>query len=301
MEKIITVVGSLNMDMVIEAPRFPEPGETIHGYGFFMNPGGKGANQAVAAAKLGGKVNMIGAVGDDQPGKELIRNLDRFGVCSSGVKTIQNCSSGIAVITIVKGENSIILDPGANNSAGPDLVKAYEQMIVQSSILIAQLETPLEGVTCALEMAGKQGIRTVLNPAPARALSDHVLKFVDILILNETELLQLTGLKPDDTYEQGIHILLDKGVQTIILTLGQDGVMFNQNAAIQKQPAFAVKAIDSTGAGDSFIGAFCVKMLETGDLEHSITFAQKVASITVSRKGAQCSFPGIDDPGLLPD
>ena len=293
--KKIYVYGSLNYDLVINTKRMPKMGETISGNGFFTNSGGKGANQATASAKLGGNTYLIGAVGCDLFGDECLQTLNGYKVNTEFVKRV-NVNTGVAMITVCDGDNQIILDPGANYCfKDEDLVKIINDN-VDGDVFITQLETPLNQVSLALECAQSNGAYTILNPAPAQFLGSDILRNVSLLIVNETELeiLSKTELDYDKLEEsilKGVNILKEQGVKDVLVTLGEKGCYYGNKF----YPAFKVKAVDTTGAGDTFIGALASKIAAGETIEDSIRFCQFASSITVSRKGAQVSIPYLEE------
>jgi len=293
----ICVIGSLNMDLCVGTPRVPVMGETILGGGFFTCPGGKGANQAAAAAKLGAEVTMIGCVGGDAFGAQLIENLQAGGVNTEHVRVIEGASTGIAVILLHDGDNCIIVDPGANAALTPEDIAALEPVIAASDILVLQLEIPLGTVRKAMEIARARGVRVLLNPAPAQQLPPDFLVLADILTPNESECEILTGL-PCGTLEEaarGAQALLDMGIPQVLVTLGGDGVLYSGKDGMVHKPAQSVKVVDTTAAGDSFTGALAVSLAGGADFDAAVDFALAVAALTVSRKGAQESLPTLEE------
>lgn len=293
----ILVIGSLNMDLVITAPRKPEMGETITGSGFMTTPGGKGANQAVAAARLGGNVSMIGCVGKDAHGSMLTDNLKKNCVDVSRIVQVENAPTGVAVITIVEGDNYIILDSGANALITPQHIIEAEDIIKSSDIVVLQLEIPMETVLTAVKIAKKCGTKVLLNPAPARVLSDELLSMVDIITPNQKECSHITGINTDTSegVSRGIEFLISKGVKQVVVTMGGDGVMYNSGSRIIQKGVHKVKVVDTTAAGDSFSGALAVALSNGKSIDSAIDFANIVGTITVTRKGAQSSLPTIDE------
>jgi len=293
----ICVIGSLNMDLCVGTPRVPVMGETILGGGFFTCPGGKGANQAVAAAKLGAEVTMVGCVGADAFGAQLIENLQANGVNTAHVRTVEETPTGIAVILLHNGDNCIIVDPGANAMLTPGDIAALESVIAASDVLVLQLEIPLAAVRTAMELARAHGVRVLLNPAPAQQLPADFLAMADILTPNESECALLAGL-PCDTpahVEQAAQALLNMGVPRVLVTLGGDGVMYSNGGEMIHKPARSVKVVDTTGAGDSFTGALAVSLAGGADFDAAVDFALSVAGLTVARRGAQESLPSMEE------
>jgi len=290
----IAVVGSLNMDLVVRVPRMPVPGETLIGHDFHVIPGGKGANQAVAAARLGAQVTMIGRVGDDDFGRAQQRNLAQEGIGVTHVSVDPEEATGIALITLdAAGQNSIILAPGANMRLTVAHVEAAAQTIADAEILICQLESPLEVVTRAIELARAQGVRVILNPAPARPLDTALLHLVDYLIPNESETTLLTGIQVTDlsSAEKAAANLRERGVSTVILTLGEQGALLANARGMIHVPGYSVEVVDTTAAGDAFVGGFAVALAEGQLLQEAVRFANAAGALAVTRLGAQPSLP----------
>ena len=284
MSKKILIIGSINKDLVVTAPRFPKEGETILGSNFYTGNGGKGANQACAIGKLGGDVSILGAVGDDSFGKDLCNALISNNVNTDNLIIKNNVSTGIAVITVTDdGANNIIVAQGANASITKDDIK--EELISLYDIIVMQLEIPLEIAEYAAYIAKKLGKTVVLNPSPAVKLSRDFLSYVDILIPNETEI-DIIG---------GIDYAFECGVKNIILTLGANGCDFINKEGRKHFDAYNVDVVDTTAAGDSFLGGVVRMIADNKSIEESIIFATKVSNITVTRKGAIDSIPTYDE------
>lgn len=300
--KRITVIGSLNMDVVLEIPHMPKIGETISAGGLELVPGGKGANQAYAAGKLGGRVGMIGAVGKDSAGKALIRNLELAGVDTSGIEIIDGETSGQAFITVDEdGNNSIIIVAGANGKVTKEMIQKNESLIRESDIIVMQMEIPADAVMYAKDMAAAMGKQIILDPAPALPdFEDDLWKNVDYVKPNETELAILTGCRTDtqEGIKAGAHLLLDKGVKNVVVSLGSRGCMLVTEEKEVFFPANKVKAVDTTAAGDSFTAAFALALSEGKNCEEAVCFGQRVSSIVVTRKGAQTSIPTREEVSL---
>ncbi len=295
----ITVVGSLNMDLVVKMPRIPSPGETLIGGEFKTHPGGKGANQAVAAARMGGDVYMVGCTGEDAFGRELRSTLEKDGINTSCVFTHPTAATGVALIQVdSQGRNSIAVAPGANYQlTGEDVKQAFEK-IGHFDILVVQFEIPIETVYSAVKLGAQRGARIIVNPAPAQVLPPDVLSLVDYLIPNEFELAILinkSGMTKDEINEN-ISLIREFGCKNCIVTLGRDGSMIVDNAGHETHiPAYCVQAVDTTAAGDCFVGALAVGLSEGKPLEEATKFASAAASISVTREGAQPSIPSRDE------
>lgn len=294
MGKNILVIGSLNMDVVISLPHLPRPGETVTGLEKTEHPGGKGANQAYAAAKLGGKAGIIGRVGADGYGQTLISSLKSAGADTSGIIAQRGTDTGVAYIYVdEKGENTIVLASGANALLSPEDVRCMERLIDASDIVLMQLEIPFETVKYAIEAAGRKGKTIMLNPAPVRSCLEVFYEKIDILTPNEGELAALTGMNADtlEGAESAAKTLIEKGVGTVIVTLGDKGALLARKDNVRHFPARKVKAIDTTAAGDTFSAAVCVALSEGKTIEDAVGFANAAAAIAVTRKGAQPSIP----------
>jgi len=292
--KTIVVLGSSNTDMIIRVPRIPRAGETLLGGEFLTAAGGKGANQAVGAARAGGKVALIARVGSDTFGDQAIAGLRRDGVDVSYVFRDKFAASGVALIFVAKeGENSIAVAGGANAKLAPADVRKAARVIRSAAWLVAQLETPLATVIAAAEAAVKAGVPVILNPAPARPLPNSLLKLISILTPNETEAELLTGIEVNDeaAAAKACARLRSRGVRTVILTLGPRGAFLAEANRQQLVPGFKVKAVDSTAAGDIFNGALSVALAEGKTLLDAVRFANAAGALSVTRLGAQPSAP----------
>ena len=286
--KNILVIGSLNMDLVINTDRIPEPGETIHGSGFSHFPGGKGANQASACARAGGNVKMLGKVGNDSYGEILLKNLSQDGVNISGIEK-EEISTGVAVITVCKGENTIILDKGANGMVDKDYIDRHIDAIDWADYIIMQYEIPMETIVYIAQLAKSKGKTLVIDPAPMLDAPSELYAMADIILPNETETAQLIGetLEPEESVKK-MHQL---GVKNVIMTLGKKGSLFYDGEKMINQPAYKVKTIDSTGAGDCFSGSLVAHLATEKTMEEALEFATRASAIAVGRRGAQPSFP----------
>ena len=295
MDKGIVVVGSINLDLVATSPRIPLPGESIIGTNFQTFFGGKGANQAVAAARLGAPVKMIGRVGDDSFGKQLVDGLRAAGVHADCITRTPG-SSGIALITTdVHGENTIVVIPGANGQLSCSDLEKYDDVLKNAGIILAQLEIPMDTIVFLADRAQKHNVRLLLDPAPARALSANLLTQCAWITPNETEAMVLCGPQAGPLEDQEVAGLLQRaGSRNIVLKQGARGVIVKQGT----QPGvrvngFSVKAIDTTAAGDAFNGAFACGLLSGKPAQESARFANAVAAISVTRRGAQPSMPDL--------
>lgn len=292
--KHIVVVGSSNMDLVAKAPRIPVTGETLTGTDFFMVPGGKGANQAVAAAKLGAEVIFVAKLGKDVFASKSLENFKSVNINTRHIEQIAGVPSGIAIIAIDdNGKNIIIVVPGANSKLTPADVDKAESDIANAAVVVAQVEVPIETVEQAANLANKNNVPFILDPAPARPLSDELLSMIDIIKPNETEAEIITGIKvTDETSAAGAaDILLAKGVKTVIITLGEKGLMLATKNSKEMIPGNRVEAVDSTAAGDAFTGSLAYGLANGNSIKDAATYANAVAAISVTRYGAQPSMP----------
>ncbi len=290
----ILVIGSSNTDMVIRSRRIPLPGETILGGTFFMNPGGKGGNQAVAAARLGGNVMFMAKVGDDIFGKQAKENFDKEGIDTSSVITDYENPSGVAMIAVDgKGQNSIVVAPGANGALSVEDIDANAKGLQQADIIVVQLEIPIETVAYIVQLAKGLNKKIILNPAPAALLPDEIYRDLFLITPNEVETEMLSGIKIESKqdYKKAALCFKEKGVQHIIFTLGEKGAYVHCEAFTGIVPSSEVNAADTTAAGDVFNGALAVALAERKDIAAATRFACNAAAISVTRKGAQASAP----------
>lgn len=293
----ILVVGSLNADLVVRSPRFPKPGETISGEDLRIIPGGKGANQAVAAARQSASVAMVGRVGNDSFGPDLINNLKQNNVETSHVKIDPESATGTATIIVdASGQNSIVLSPGSNGRVSP--ADLEDVSFSDHELLLLQLEIPIETVRSAAKRARESGLRVVLNPAPAvSALPAELLSLSNFLVPNEGELSLLTGQAVHDipSAEKAARSLLERGTQNVIVTLGASGALVVNNELTRHIPSFDVEVVDTTAAGDAFIGGFASALLENRSLEEAVRYGCACGALAVTKFGAQPSLPTRED------
>ena len=296
MSKHVLVVGSINVDYVIETDRLPKLGETLTGRHFAMNFGGKGANQAAAIAKLGCEVRMLGAVGKDLSGDSAIKNLESFGIdCSAVLRA--DAPTGAAVITVCRGDNHIILDEGANACVTPEFISENADLFAWADVVVMQFEIPVASILTAAKLARKAGATVIVNPAPAKSVDPALFSFIDWIIPNEFEAELVTGIFPadEDSTHHAIRLLLDKGCKNAIITLGKRGSCFTNGDRIDSFGVYPVVVKDTTAAGDSFIGGLCAKLCEGLPIDRAVAYASAVSAITVSRPGASCSIPSADE------
>lgn len=296
MMKKIVVVGSSNTDLIIKVPEIPRPGETLLGGEFKTFPGGKGANQAVAAARAGGDVIFIAAVGDDAYGDDAIKAYRLDNINTENIKVCKGIPSGIAMITISeKGENAITVASGANAELRPEDLEEAEEPFHEADYMLIQLETPLDTVLKAVELCKELNTKVVLNPAPAAELSDEILQKVNIITPNETEAERLTGIvvSNEHTAASAAEALHKRGIETVIITMGAKGAYLSDNESETRLliPGFSVQAVDTTAAGDVFNGQLAVSLAESKELERAVLEAHGAAAISVQKLGAQSSIP----------
>ena len=290
----LVVLGSINADHILNLESFPTPGETVTGNQYQVAFGGKGANQAVAAGRSGAKIAFIACTGDDDTGERVRKQLASDNIDIAPVSVVEGDSTGVALIFVnAEGENVIGIHAGANAALTIERVNAQREIIAHAEALLMQLESPVESVLAAAAIAHQNHTTVVLNPAPARVLSDELLALVDIITPNETEAEKLTGVRVenDDDAARAAKVLHDKGIGTVIITLGSRGVWASVNGEGRRVPGFKVKAIDTIAAGDTFNGALMTALLEGKRMDDAIRFAHAAAAIAVTRKGAQPSVP----------
>lgn len=291
----IIVLGSLNMDLVVKAPHLPRPGETIAGHGFQMIPGGKGANQAVAVAKLGGEVAMIGRVGADSFGESLRANILRFGVNADHVLVDEESATGIAIIVVdgLSGQNSIVIAAGANGRVSLEDLRKAEPLFREAKMLILQFEVPLQVVERAAELARQHRLEVVLSPAPAYPVSLDFLLKADYLILNETEIgiLSQHEVRGLESARVAAQALVREGLPVLIVTLGERGALLATSQEMVHVPARKVQVVDTTAAGDAFVAGFTMALLNGFPLVDAVRYAVCAGTLTVTKFGAQTSLP----------
>lgn len=296
MSKIL-VVGSMNMDLVVKTDEIPKVGETLLGHELLQIPGGKGANQGVAIAKLGNDITFLGKVGKDSFGDELLASMKNSGVNIEHIER-EDTSTGIAVINVDKyGRNNIVVIPGANAMVDKEYLGRHLVTFEEAEIVVFQLEIPLETVKEGLKIAKETGKITILNPAPAMELDDEIISNIDILIPNEHELERMTNVEviDDESILKASKLLLNKGIKQIIVTLGSKGVLYIDNKKNEFFNAYNVNVVDTTAAGDSFIGGFLTSYVEDRDIKKAINMGQKTAALAIQKVGAQSSLPNREE------
>jgi ribokinase len=292
------VIGSANLDFTLALPRLPRAGETVSGGTLLVNRGGKGANQAVAARQLGAEVRMVGAVGADRSGMEIREGLQSLGLNVDGLVALPDVATGTALIFVDHaGTNQIGVAPGANHRLTVDLVKHHEDAVAWADVVLCQLETPLDVVRWALETARRHGVTTVLNPAPARELSDAILALADYVTPNEIEAGGLSGVPVGDpeSPQRAAQALVARGARRAIVTLGERGSLYCDGRDTLQFPAFPVTAVDTTAAGDAFNGALAVGLAAGGRIDQVIPLAAAAAALTCTKRGAQAALPTRDE------
>lgn len=290
----LTVLGSINVDHIMNIAQFPVPGETVIGKQYQTAFGGKGANQAVACGRSGADITFIACVGDDAIGAEILAQLQRDRIHTAAVSVVPEAATGVAMIFVNEdGENVIGISAGANAALTPEHFAPYKGLVEQSDALLMQLESPLETVIAAAQAAKNHQTRVILNPAPARELPDSLLKLVDVITPNETEAEKLTGISVSDETgaARAAQVLHDKGIGQVLITLGSRGVWLSVNGEGRRIPGFKVNAVDTIAAGDTFNGAYVTALLEGKPADEAVRFAHAAAAIAVTRRGAQPSVP----------
>jgi len=292
----ILVIGSLNMDLVVQAERSPERGETILGEEIHFIPGGKGANQAIALARLGAETAMIGAVGPDSFGKDLLKALQTNRVDTSGIKVLDKGATGVASILLAAGDNSIVVVPGANSQCLPEDLDGQEEKIREADLIVLQLEIPLQTVEYAVKLAKKQGKPVLLNPAPAQTLPVELLQQVDYITPNRSELELLAGMGRDFSLEDGMDRLLNLGVSYCITTLGAEGAAYKaKGQKLCRVEGHNVPVVDTTGAGDAFNGGLAYALAGKMPIAEAMIFAGQVSALAVTKFGAQGGMPTLKE------
>jgi ribokinase len=290
----LVVLGSINADHILNIEQFPQPGETVIGKQYKVAFGGKGANQAVAAGRSGADIAFIACVGADDIGERVRQQLATDRIDTQPIEAIADSTTGVALIFVnAEGENVIGIDAGANAAVTPDYLARYQQKVIDADALLMQLESPLETVIAAASLAKQHQTQVILNPAPARELPDELLAMIDMITPNETEAQRLTGIavNNDDDAARAAQALHDKGIATVIITLGSRGVWLSENGKGKLVPGFKVKAVDTIAAGDTFNGALVTALLEGKVMADAVRFAHAAAAIAVTRPGAQPSVP----------
>jgi len=294
----VWVVGSLNMDLIFTVERIPTQGETLHSNHFMMEPGGKGANQAVTCSQLKSDVSFIGCVGDDIFGQRLLEELEAHHIETQYIKTIQDEATGIAGIIVNHGDNRIIINSGANKHLHFKQVKdILSKEAKQGDVFLTQLEIPLETVKESLAYAKKLGLKTILNPAPAKSLPKEIYQYIDIIIPNEVEAEMLSGVQTNDSAfnHKVIDFFLDKGIKDVVITKGNQGSIYGSQSVYKSFGTYDVKPVDSTGAGDAFVATIACQLAKGKKVEDSIAYASAVSAMVVSKMGAQASIPSLSD------
>ena len=294
MKKNIVVIGSSNTDLVIRTSQFPEPGETVIGGEFNTFAGGKGANQAVAASRLGADVTFVAKVGNDSFGKVAVQGFEKEGIHTQYIFTDKSLPSGVASITLnEQGQNSIIVAPGANNALSKEHIQLAKETLQNADLLLIQLEVPLETVLFSIELSYALGVRVILNPAPAFELPKEIYAKIDVITPNETEAFLLTGIEVVDSETASLAAtkFLDWGVKHVVITLGEKGLFYKNSETAFLMPAIKTEVKDTTAAGDIFNGALAVALSEGKNWQAALKFANIAASIGVGRLGAQASVP----------
>lgn len=292
MSKIL-VIGSSNTDLIAKVDRFPEAGETVQGKFFFQAMGGKGANQALAAHRLGGDVKFVTCLGDDANGQNTLQYYHQEGLDVSAARIVNDVPTGTAMILVNKeGENCIVITPGANHELSPEYIGKIEKEIATAFMIVLQMEIPIETVEEVCKLASKYETEVLFNVAPAREVDPALLNMIDILVVNETEIEILTGRSiASDGEEAVMNALLEMGPETVILTLGRNGSLVKNSEISRHVPAFQVETVDSTAAGDTFCGALVARLTSGSDLIDAVKFATAASALCVTKMGAQPSIP----------
>lgn len=290
----LVVLGSINVDHILNVPQFPHVGQTVTGQQYQLAFGGKGANQAVAASRSGANTQFLACLGEDAIAQDILQQFTQDGINTQAIQSVTGQSTGVALIFVNQtAENCIGIYAGANASLNPAYVAQHADTIAHADALLLQLETPLESLMDAVKLAKAANTRVILNPAPAQHLPANFLSQIDLITPNETEASFLTGIEVKDLYsaEQAAHILHQQGIAVVIITLGEHGIWLSQQGQGQHIPAFKVHALDTTGAGDTFNGALMTALLERKSMQAACYFASAAAALSVTRTGAQPSIP----------
>lgn len=285
----VVVVGSINTDMVFTSSKRPKAGETVLGDSFTVIPGGKGANQAVAASKLGAECHMVGCVGDDSNGKFCIGNFIKYGVNTDCIETVSDMPTGVANIIVAEGDNSIIVISGSNSKITNEMINKHKQVILSADIVLMQLEIPMDVVEYTAELCKKNNVKVILNPAPAKTLSKSLIENSTYITPNQHEIKTILGENSCDDIDQILKQYPDK----IIVTLGSEGVKYFDGNEIKIIPSFKINVVDTTGAGDTFCGSLSAALINDFELPEAITFANKAAAISTTKFGAQSGMPDL--------
>jgi ribokinase len=300
----ICVVGGINMDLVVQVPHIPRPGETVHGGEVARFPGGKGANQAVAARRLGASVAMLGQVGADAFGDELVQTLEAAGVESSGVRRAADRATGVAMISVASdGQNAIVVAPGANANWDEAGVVGVERAVRGCRVLVLNLEVPPAVIARAVRAGKRAGARVILNPAPHRVGDESVFGDVDVFVPNQVEAALFAGMEPYAVTDWGeaAQRLRRLGPRMVIVTLADEGAVIVDEAGPQRVPSFPVSVVDTTAAGDAFVGGLAVALLQDAPVRDAVRFANACGALAVTRAGAQPSLPALGDVERLID
>lgn len=292
--KKLIVLGSVNADHILQVEAFPRPGETVSGHGYKVVSGGKGANQAVAAGRLGADISLIACVGDDAFGKNSITSFEVDGIHTDGVTMMPDTPTGVAIIYVnAEGENTIGISPEANARLLPEIVEPHLGLLEEADALLMQLETPLITIELMAKIAHLAGKRVILNPAPAHPLPDSLLAHVTMITPNETETEVLTGIavNTEDDARKAAAVFHEKGVEQVVITLGSKGAFISDSSGMRILEGFVVRPVDTTAAGDVFNGALVTALLEGKEMNDAVRFAHGAAAIAVTRLGAQPSIP----------
>lgn len=292
----VLALGGINIDYVIHTERLPKLGESIFGDQFAMNCGGKASNQAVAVAKQGCQTKMFGAVGKDIAGDMAIRNMESNGIDCEAILRV-DAPTGAAVITVCGGDNHIILDVGANAYITPEQIRLREDLFQWADAVVMQYEIPTESIIAAAKLARKNGCFVILNPAPVKEVSDEIYRYVDLVIPNEFEASLITGIEVADreSAASAVKKLIDMGCKNALVTLGKQGCVYLDDENVRYEDSIPVKVVDTTAAGDSFIGGLCTKLCEGASMTDAVQYATAVSALTVSRAGASVSIPTCEE------